>query len=148
MDENNRITEMEQRLLGIIKAQADLIQSFMDSAKRRLDKHKELLGTHRQDIDELQVKVEELDADKQDYPDEHEERSRIAQEESDKLEAEQLAEERELNARMALSGILDRIEELEAGVPDPDGGEGLIEQLALIQEKVAALEKVIRGRLK
>ena len=148
MDENNRITEMEQRLLGIIKAQADLIQSFMDSAKRRLDKHKELLGTHRQDIDELQVKVEELDADKQDYPDEHEERSRIAQEESDKLEAEQLAEERELNARMALSGILDRIEELEAGVPDTDGGEGLIEQLALIQEKVAALEKVIRGRLK
>lgn len=139
---------MEQRLLGIIKAQADLIQSFMDSAKRRLDKHKELLGTHRQDIDELQVKVEELDADKQDYPDEHEERSRIAQEESDKLEAEQLAEERELNARMALSGILDRIEELEAGVPDTDGGEGLIEQLALIQEKVAALEKVIRGRLK
>lgn len=139
---------MEQRFLGIIKAQADLIQSFMDSAKRRLDKHKELLGTHRQELDELQVKVEELDADKQDYPDEHEERSRIAQEESDKLEAEQLAEERELNARMALSGILDRIEELEAGVPDTDGGEGLIEQLALIQEKVAALEKAIRGRLK
>ena len=148
MDENNRINEMEQRFLGIIKAQADLIQSFMDSAKRRLDKHKELLGTHRQELDELQVKVEELDADKQDYPDEHEERSRIAQEESDKLEAEQLAEERELNARMALSGILDRIEELEAGVPDTDGGEGLIEQLALIQEKVAALEKAIRGRLK
>jgi chromosome segregation ATPase len=148
MDENNRITEMEQRLLGIIKAQADLIQSFMDSAKRRLDKHKERLDTHRADLDALEVKVGELDANKQDYPNEHEERSRIAQEESDKLEAEQLAEERELNARMALSGILDRIEELEAGVPDSDGGEGLIEQLALIQEKVAALEKAIRGRLK
>lgn len=148
MDENNRITEMEQRLLGIIKAQADLIQSFMHSAKRRLDKQKERLDTHRADLDALEVKVDDLDTNKQDYPDEHEERSRIAQEEGDKLEAEQLAEERELNARMALSGILDRIEELEAGVPDTDGGEGLIEQLTLIQEKVAALEKVIRGRTK
>ena len=146
---------MEQRLLGIIKAQADLIQSLIDSTRRRLDKHKdrldshvERMDSHREDINELQVKVEDLDANKQDYPDEHEERSRIAQEESDKLEAEQLAEEKELQARMALSDILDRIEDLEAGVPDADGGEGLIEQLALIQEKVAALEKAIRGRLK
>lgn len=139
---------MEQRLLGIIKAQADLIQSFMDSAKRRLDKHKELLGTHRQDLDELEVKVQDLDANKQDWPNEQEERSRIAQEESDKLEAEQMAEEKELYVRTAISDILDRIEALEAGVPDADGGEGLIEQLAQVREKVAAFEKAIRGRLK
>jgi DNA repair exonuclease SbcCD ATPase subunit len=145
-DENQRITEMEQRLLGIIKAQADLIQSFMDSAQRRLDKHKERLDTHRQDLDELEVKIEDLDANKQDWPDEQEERSRIAQEESEKIEAELLAEEKERNARMALTDILDRIEELEAGVPDADGGEGLIEQLAQVREKVAALEKLIRGR--
>ncbi len=137
---------MEQRLLGIIKAQADLIQSFMDSAQRRLDKHKERLDTHRQDLDELEVKIEDLDANKQDWPDEQEERSRIAQEESEKIEAELLAEEKERNARMALTDILDRIEELEAGVPDADGGEGLIEQLPQVREKVAALEKVIRGR--
>ena len=139
---------MEQRLLGIIKAQADLIQSFMDSAKRRLDKHKELLGTHRQDLDELEVKVQDLDANKQDWPNEQEERSRIAQDESDKLEAEQMAEEKELYVRTAISDILDRIEALEAGVPDADGGEGLIEQLAQVREKVAAFEKAIRGRLK
>ena len=149
-DENQRITEIEQRLLGIIKAQADLIQSFMDSAKRRLDKHKERLDTHRQDLDELEVKVDELDADKQDYPDEYEERSRIAQEESDKLEAEQLAEEKELQARMAISDILDRIERLEEGVTDADtdADEGILEQLKLVQGKVAALEKFIHGRLK
>lgn len=149
-DENQRITEMEKRLLGIIKAQADLIQSFMDSAKRRLDKHKERLDTHRQDLDELEVKVGELDANKQDYPDEYEERSRVAQEECDKLKAEQLAEEKELQARMALSDILDRIERLEEGVTDADtyADEGILEQLKLVQGKVAALEKFIHGRLK
>jgi exonuclease VII large subunit len=147
-DENQRITEMEQRLLGIMKAQADLIKSFMDSAQRRLDKHKERLDAHRQDLDELEVKIEDLDANKQDWPDEQEERCRIAQEESEKIEAELLAEEKERNARMALTDILDRIEELEAGVPDADDGEGIIEQLSLLREKVAALEKVIRGRFK
>ena len=149
-DENQRITEMEKRLLGIIKAQADLIQSFMDSAKGRLDKHKERLDTHRQDLDELEVKVGELDANKQDYPDEYEERSRVAQEESDKLKAEQLAEEKELQARMAISDILDRIERLEEGVTDADtdADEGILEQLKLVQGKVAALEKFIHGRLK
>ena len=141
---------MEKRLLGIIKAQADLIQSFMDSAKGRLDKHKERLDTHRQDLDELEVKVGELDANKQDYPDEYEERSRVAQEESDKLKAEQLAEEKELQARMAISDILDRIERLEEGVTDADTDavEGILEQLKLVQGKVAALEKFIHGRLK
>jgi hypothetical protein len=89
-----------------------------------------------------------LDANKQDWPNEQEERSRIAQEESDKLEAEQMAEEKELYVRTAISDILDRIEALEAGVPDADGGEGLIEQLAQVREKVAAFEKAIRGRLK
>ena len=147
-DENQRINEVEQRLLGLIKAQSELIQSFMDSAQRRLDKHKERLDTHRQDLDELEVKVEDLDANKQDWPNEQEERSRIAQEDSDKLEAEQLAEETELYVRTAISDILDRIEELEAGVPDADGGEGLIEQLAQVREKVVALEKAIQGRLK
>jgi len=152
-DENQRITEMEQRLLGIIKAQAELIQSFMDSTKRRLDKHKDRLDSHaermdkhREEIDELQVSVEDLDANKQDYPNEQEERSRIAQEESDKIEAELLAEEKERNVKMALTDILDRLEELEAGLPDTDDGDGLIEQLALLQEKVAALEKAMRGR--
>lgn len=145
-DENQRINEVEQRLLGLIKAQAELIQSFMDSAQRRLDKHKERLDTHRQDLDELEVKIEDLDANKQDWPIEQEERSRIAQEESDKLEAEQIAEEKEVYVRTAISDIIDRIEELEAGVPDADGGEGLIEQLAQVREKVAALEKAIRGR--
>ena len=135
-------------MLGLIKAQAELIQSFMDSAQRRLDKHKERLDTHRQDLDELEVKVEDLDANKQDWPNEQEERSRIAQEESDKLEAEQMAEEKELYVRTAISDILDRIEALEAGFPDADGGEGLIEQLAQVREKVAALEKAIRGGLK
>ena len=147
-DENQRINEVEQRLLGLIKAQSELIQSFMDSAQRRLDKHKERLDTHRQDLDELEVKVEDLDANKQDWPNEQEERSRIAQEDSDKLEAEQMAEEKELYVRTAISDILDRIEELEAGVPDADGGEGLIEQLAQVREKVVALEKAIQGRLK
>jgi chromosome segregation ATPase len=147
-DENQRINEVEQRLLGLIKVQSELIQSFMDSARRRLDKHKERLDTHRQDLDELEVKVEDLDANKQDWPNEQEERSRIAQEESDKLEAEQMAEEKELYVRTALSDILDRVEELEAGVPDADGGEGLIEQLAQVREKVVALEKAIQGRLK
>jgi chromosome segregation ATPase len=152
-DENKRITEMEQRLLGIIKAQAELIQSFMDSTKRRLDKHKDRLDSHaermdkhREEIDGLQVSVEDLDANKQDYPNEQEERSRIAQEESDKIEAELLAEEKERNVKMALTDILDRLEELEAGLPDTDDGDGLIEQLALLQEKVAALEKAMRGR--
>ena len=135
-------------MLSLIKAQAELIQSFMDSAQRRLDKHKERLDTHRQDLDELEVKIEDLDANKQDCPNEQEERSRIAQEESDKLEAEQMAEEKELYVRTAISDILDRIEALEAGVPDADGGEGLIEQLAQVREKVAELEKAIRGRLK
>ena len=135
-------------MLSLIKAQAELIQSFMDSAQRRLDKHKECLDTHRQDLDELEVKVQDLDANKQDWPNEQEERSRIAQEESDKLEAEQMAEEKELYVRTAISDILDRIEALEAGVPDADGGEGLIEQLAQVREKVAAFEKAIRGRLK
>jgi chromosome segregation ATPase len=149
-DENQRITEMEQRLLGIIKAQADLIQSFMDSAQRRLDKHKERLDTHRQDLDELEVKIGDLDANKQDYPNEQEERSRIAQEESDKIEAELLAEEKERSARMALTDILDRIERLEEGVTDADtdADEGIVEQLKLVQVKVAALEKFIHGRLK
>lgn len=135
-------------MLGLIKAQAELIQSFMDSAQRRLDKHKDRLDTHRQDLDELEVKIEDLDANKQDWPNEQEERSRIAQEESDKLEAEQMAEEKELYVRTAISDILDRIEALEAGVPDADGGEGLIEQLAQVREKVAALEKAIQSRLK
>lgn len=141
---------MEQRLLGIIKAQADLIQSFMDSAQRRLDKHKERLDTHRQDLDELEVKIGDLDANKQDYPNEQEERSRIAQEESDKIEAELLAEEKERSARMALTDILDRIERLEEGVTDADtdADEGIVEQLKLVQVKVAALEKFIHGRLK
>ncbi len=152
-DENQRITEMEQRLLGIMNAQAELIQSFMDSTKRRLDKHKDRLDSHaermdkhREEIDELQVSVEDLDANKQDYPNEQEERSRIAQEESDKIEAGWLAEEKERNVRMALTDILDRLEDLEAGLPDTDDGDGLIEQLALLQEKVAALEKAMRGR--
>lgn len=135
-------------MLGLIKAQAELIQSFMDSAQRRLDKHKERLDTHRQDLDELEVKIEDLDANKQDWPNEQEERSRIAQEEGDKLEAEQMAEEKELYVRTAISDILDRIEALEAGVPDAVGCEGLIEQLAQVREKVAELEKAIRGRLK
>jgi chromosome segregation ATPase len=157
MDENNRITEMEQRLLGIIKAQADLIQSFMNSAKRRLDKHKERLDSHaerldkhREELDELEMKVQNLDANKQNYPDEYEERSRVAKEESDKLEAEQSAEEKELQARMSLSDILDRIERLEEGVTDADtdADEGIVEQLKLVQVKVAALEKFIHGRLK
>ena len=141
---------MEQRLLGIIKAQAELIQSFMDSAQRRLDKHKERLDTHRQDLDELEVKIGDLDANKQDYPNEQEERSRIAQEESDKIEAELLAEEKERSARMALTDILDRIERLEEGVTDADtdADEGIVEQLKLVQVKVAALEKFIHGRLK
>jgi hypothetical protein len=149
-DENQRITEMEQRLLGIMKAQADLIQSFMDSAQRRLDKHKERLDTHRHDLDELEVKVGELDANKQDYPNEQEERSRIAQEESDKIEAEFLAEEKERNVKMALTDILDRIEKLEEGVTDADtnADEGIVEQLKIVQVKVAALEKFIHGRLK
>ena len=147
-DVNQRIVEVEQRLLGIIKAQEVLILTFMDSAKRRLDRHKERLDSHRKDLNELEVKVEELDCNKQDLPDEHEERTRIAQEASTKLEAELLADEKELKARMALSDILDRIEELEAGVPHADGGEGLIEQLARIQEKVAALEKAMRRRKK
>ena len=137
-------------MLGIIKAQADLIQSFMDSAQRRLDKHKERLDTHRQDLDELEVKIGDLDANKQDYPNEQEERSRIAQEESDKIEAELLAEEKERSARMALTDILDRIERLEEGVTDADtdADEGIVEQLKLVQVKVAALEKFIHGRLK
>jgi chromosome segregation ATPase len=149
-DENQRITEMEQRLLGIMKAQADLIQSFMDSAKSRLDKHKERLDTHRQDLDELEVMVGELDAKKQDYPDEYEERSRVAKEESEKLEAELSAEEKERSARLALTDILDRIERLEEGVTDADtdADEGIVEQLKLVQVKVAALEKFIHGRLK
>ena len=156
-DENQRITEVEQRLLGIIKAQADLIQSFMDSAKGRLDKHKERLDSHaerldkhREELDDLEMKVQNLDANKQNYPDEYEERSRVAQEESDKLEAEQLAEEKELQARMALSDILDRIERLEEGVTDADtdADEGIFEQLKLVQVKVAALEKFIHGWLK
>ena len=108
MDEEcQRINEVEQRLLGLIKVQAGLIQSFMDSAQRRLDKHKERLDTHRQDLDELEVKIEDLDANKQDWPNEQEERSRIAQEEGDKLEAEQMAEEKELYVRTAISDILD-----------------------------------------
>jgi chromosome segregation ATPase len=156
-DENQRITEMEQRLLGIMKAQAELIQSFMDSTKRRLDKHKDRLDSHsermdkhREEIDELQVSVEDLDANKQDYPNEQEERSRIAQEESDKIEAEFLAEEKERNVKMALTDILDRIEKLEEGVTDADtnADEGIVEQLKIVQVKVAALEKFIHGRLK
>lgn len=148
---------MEQRLLGIMKAQAELIQSFMDSTKRRLDKHKDRLDSHaermdkhREEIDELQVSVEDLDANKQDYPNEQEERSRIAQEESDKIEAEFLAEEKERNVKMALTDILDRIEKLEEGVTDADtnADEGIVEQLKIVQVKVAALEKFIHGRLK
>ncbi len=141
---------MEQRLLGIMKAQAELIQSFMDSAKRRLDKHKERLDAHRQAIDELEVKIGELDARKQDYPYEYEERARVAKEESEKLEAELSAEEKERSARMALTDILDRIERLEEGVTDADtdADEGIVEQLKLVQVKVAALEKFIHGRLK
>ncbi len=148
---------MEQRLLGIIKAQAELIQSFMDSTKRRLDKHKDRLDSHaermdkhREEIDELQVSVEDLDANKQDYPNEQEERSRIAQEESDKIEAEFLAEEKERNVKMALTDILDRIEKLEEGVTDADtnADEGIVEQLKIVQVKVVALEKFIHGRLK
>lgn len=147
-DDNQRINEVEQRLLGIIKAQEELIQTFMDLARCSLDRHNERLDKHRQDLDELQVKVQDLDFNKQDNPDEQEERSRIAQEENDKLEAEQLAEEKELQSRTAISDILDRIDELEAGVPDADGGDGLIEQLTQVREKVAALEKAIQGRLK
>jgi len=156
-DENQRITEVEQRLLGIIKAQADLIQSFMDSAKRRLDKHKERLDSHaerldkhREELDELEVKVGELDANKQDYPDEYEERYRVAKDEREKLEAELSAEEKERSARLALTDILDRIERLEEGVTDADtdADEGIVEQLKLVQVKVAALEKFIHGRLK
>lgn len=148
---------MEQRLLGIMKSQAELIQSFMDSTKRRLDKHKDRLDSHaermdkhREEIDELQVSVEDLDANKQDYPNEQEERSRIAQEESDKIEAEFLAEEKERNVKMALTDILDRIEKLEEGVTDADtnADEGIVEQLKIVQVKVAALEKFIHGRLK
>lgn len=148
---------MEQRLLGIMKAQAELIQSFMDSTKRRLDKHKDRLDSHaermdkhREEIDELQVSVEDLDANKQDYPNEQEERSRIAQEESDKIEAEFLAEEKERNVKMALTDILDRIDKLEEGVTDADtnADEGIVEQLKIVQVKVAALEKFIHGRLK
>jgi chromosome segregation ATPase len=149
-DENQRITEMEQRLLGVMNAQAELIQSFMDSTKRRLDKHKERLDTHRQDLDELEVKIGELDANKQDYPDEYEERARVAKEESEKLEAELSAEEKERSARMALTDMLDRIERLEEGVTDADtdADEGIVEQLKMVQVKVAALEKFIHGRLK
>ena len=156
-DENQRITEVEQRLLGIIKAQADLIQSFMDSAKRRLDKHKERLDSHaerldkhREELDELEVKVGELDAKKQDYPDEYEERYRVAKDEREKLEAELSAEEKERSARLALTDILDRIERLEEGVTDADtdADEGIVEQLKLVQVKIAALEKFIHGRLK
>ncbi len=148
---------MEQRLLGIMNAQAELIQSFMDSTKRRLDKHKDRLDSHaermdkhREEIDELQVSVEDLDANKQDYPNEQEERSRIAQEESDKIEAELLAEEKERNVKMALTDILDRIEKLEEGVTDADtnADEGIVEQLKIVQVKVVALEKFIHGRLK
>ena len=141
---------MEQRLLGIMNAQAELIQSFMDSTKRRLDKHKERLDTHRQDLDELEVKIGELDAKKQDYPDEYEERARVAKEESEKLEAELSAEEKERSARMALTDMLDRIERLEEGVTDADtdADEGIVEQLKMVQVKVAALEKFIHGRLK
>lgn len=136
---------MEQRLLGIMNAQAELIQSFMDSTKRRLDKHKERLDTHRQDLDELEVKIGELDAKKQDYPDEYEERARVAKEESEKLEAELSAEEKERSARMALTDMLDRIERLEEGVTDADtdADEGIVEQLKMVQVKVAALEKFI-----
>jgi chromosome segregation ATPase len=140
-----------------MKAQAELIQSFMDSTKRRLDKHKDRLDSHaermdkhREEIDELQVSVEDLDANKQDYPNEQEERSRIAQEESDKIEAEFLDEEKERNVKMALTDILDRIDKLEEGVTDADtnADEGIVEQLKLVQVKVAALEKFIHGRLK
>lgn len=137
-------------MLGIMNAQAELIQSFMDSTKRRLDKHKERLDTHRQDLDELEVKIGELDAKKQDYPDEYEERARVAKEESEKLEAELSAEEKERSARMALTDMLDRIERLEEGVTDADtdADEGIVEQLKMVQVKVAALEKFIHGRLK
>lgn len=151
--ENFNIHELEARLRGMIDAQAELLQSFMESTIARLDRHKERLDSHlerihslRDDIGQFEAMVKELENTKQDILDEHAERARIAEKENEKLVAEQLAEEKERQASRAISDILDRIEDLEEGVPYSNYGEGLIDQLSLIQEKVEALEKAIQGR--
>lgn len=140
MDDKNRETpESEKRLVGLIKAQSKLLQAFIVSTERILNRHEERLDLYREDINPLIVKVEELEANKQDIPS-------VAQQEMEKIEAAQLAEEKELLASRAHSDILDRIEALEAD--EFDAPESLDARFKLIEEKMATLEKFIHGRLK
>ena len=154
-DKPNDGDERDQLML-LIKAQAEALRDFIAKTERhlkkvdvRLDKHWEAIRELNSDTSNLSEqfsnlddKISELDARKQDEPDERDVRIEAERVELERLEKE----DADKNAELKYFDLHDRVESLE-GAPELDG-EALAESLKELTDKLEELEKFVRHRLK
>ena len=154
-DKSNDHDERDQLML-LIKAQAEALRDFIAKTERhlkkvdaRLDKHWEAIRELNSDTSNLSEqfsnlddKISELDARKQDEPDERDVRIEAERVELERLEKE----DADKNAELKYFDLHDRVESLE-GTPELDG-EALAESLKELTDKLEELEKFVRHRLK
>ncbi len=133
--DENSLSGLEERLIILIEAQAELLNEFISETERRLG---ELEGV----TNDLVSKVDDLDSNKQDVPAPYELKHQEEQEEAEKAERK---EKDELIAERH-DELVSRVDSLESIVTPY--GESLDAAVQRVSDSLAELEDFVRSRLK
>jgi DNA anti-recombination protein RmuC len=133
--DENSLSGLEERLIKLIEAQAELLNKFISETERRLG---ELEGV----TNDLVSKVDDLDSNKQDVPAPYELKYQEEQEEAKKAERE---EKDELIAEKH-DELVSRVDSLESIVTPY--GESLDTAVQRVSDSLTELDEFVRSRLK
>lgn len=133
--DENSLSGLEERLIKLIEAQAELLNEFISETERRLG---ELEGV----MNDLVSKVEDLDSNKQDVPAPYELKYQEELEEAEKAERK---EKDELIAENH-DELVSRVDSLESIVTPC--GESLDAAVQRVSDSLAELDDFVRSRLK
>lgn len=133
--DGNSLSGLEERLIKLIEAQAELLSEFISETERRL-------GELEIVTNDLVSKVDDLDSNKQDVPASYELKYQEEQEEAKKAERE---EKDQLIAEKH-DELVSRVDSLESVVTPY--GESLDAAVQRVSDSLAELEEFVRSRLK
>lgn len=133
--DENSLSGLEERLIKLIEAQAELLNEFISETERRLG---ELEGV----TNDLVGKVDDLDSNKQDVPAAYELKYQEEQQEAEKAERK---EKDELIAENH-DELVSRVDSLETIVTPY--GESLDAAVQRVSDSLAELDDFVRSRLK
>lgn len=133
--DENSLSGLEERLIKLIEAQAELLNEFISETERRLG---ELEGV----TNDLVSKVDDLDSNKQDVPAPYELKYQEELEEAEKAERK---EKDELIAENH-DELVSRVDSLESVVTPY--GESLDTAVQRVSDSLAELDEFVRSRLK